>query len=813
MLKVKASLILCCALLTSQFAYAQNIDTIAKNIAKQLNYYQAKTEGAALFVHLDKTVYVNNEAIWFAAYLLNCTAENIDQHQVLSAALINNNDQSIVTESRFVMQAGLGCGNVIIPDSISPGNYSFIAFTNVVRNGKPCVVFVQPVTIKSATQPAFNAEITLDTLYKQPGNMRVMLSVSDKGLLVDGAVVNYYLGKDAQTRIAAKAKTNALGMVDILIPKNRVTAAQHMLEVQVKYAKEIKTLHLKLPVPRQADIVKFYPEGGHLINGVLGKVGWEVKTPGGAPIKTRAILYADHKMLDTIETDSYGMGLFYIVPGLKVNYGVKLLQDDTTDVYTLPSVLSDGVTLRMPNALAADTLRLMLSSNLNMKIIVLVHNYKRVFSTTALNILPNGRLLKIDLTGVPRGLTSLTVLDSLQRPCAERLFFAHYNQKPSVNINADKAQYGTRQKVTVKLKLNDLSGKPANGIVSVACVQDNRFEIKNQNNIELYAYLKNEIDDMPLKDNIMGATSTDQDYLNELLMIRGWSKYKWPELAASVSTDTVKNLNNALFTGNVTWFDETLKKPVSLVVMRDSTAIQLLNTDTTGNFKLTYPNVYTLANKKVRLIVNGKSAEYTIKVNDPFTVLNQQLAKTVQPVIYQEPITQSTAEFSLKGFEHSTHLHEVKIVAYNDNSIWKKFGSNACGDYVCRYNILNCTNHIAESDNTQPVNGKTYRWNGGFITYRGCTLPVDQPGMLSFKGIYNAVEFYSSDYSSVNSTEPDYLSTIYWAHTLKVAANNTTEISFYTSDITGKYRIVVQGLTNQDVVYGEGAFTVKKNKP
>ncbi len=35
---------------------------------------------------------------------------------------------------------------------------------------------------------------------------------------------------------------------------------------------------------------------------------------------------------------------------------------------------------------------------------------------------------------------------------------------------------------------------------------------------------------------------------------------------------------------------------------------------------------------------------------------------------------------------------------------------------------------------------------------------------------------------------------------------------FYTNDIIGKFRIVVQGVTNEDVVYGETKFEVIKKK-
>lgn len=36
-----------------------------------------------------------------------------------------------------------------------------------------------------------------------------------------------------------------------------------------------------------------------------------------------------------------------------------------------------------------------------------------------------------------------------------------------------------------------------------------------------------------------------------------------------------------------------------------------------------------------------------------------------------------------------------------------------------------------------------------------------------------------------------------------------TEFSFYTGDITGVFKIIIQGITDNDVVYSENKFEVK----
>lgn len=811
MLKVFVPFKICLLLLTAQLAFAQQRDTLSHNLLQHFNYYRIKKSDISMFVHTDKTIYTNNDIIWFTAYLLNIPLADMGKHQVLSAALVNNYDHNVAVQNMFVMTRGLAHGSLTVPDTLSPGNYSFIAYTNRMVNDKPEVLFKQSITIKSVTQPAFNAELTIDTLNKTAGMVHAIIRATGNGSPLNGAAITYQLGQDRLMRLAGKARIDETGIYSLMIPQSRINQAQHTLEVQVKYNKEIKTLHLVIPVAHQLNDVKFYPEGGNLVAGIGNNVGWEAKSASGVPLKTKAVLYSGKKTIDTIETDSFGMGRFYFTPLQSAIYKVKLLQDNTDSVYALPVVLSSGLVLNIPEALVADTLTVQLKGTYTGKAFLLVHNYKQLFTSTSLNVSPRVSLVKIVLTQLPRGLNTITILDSLQRPCAERLFFAHYNRKPKMNIVIDQPdKIITRKKVNVELKLTDEDGKPTKGIVSVACVQDNRLEIKNENNIEHYVYLQSEIDNLPLKDSLLGNAALDRQYLNELLLVRGWSKYKWAELVQSTAADTLKKQDSLVFTGKVWSMVEQIRKPQPLIVMRDSVLGKIMNTDDDGNFKLTNDLLYTFADKKVKIVATGLSKNYLIKIDDPYAILNKILAQTVKPVIYQEPFVQSTNNMVLKGFEHATNLKEVKIKSSKDGFI--SAFANACGDYVCVANILNCPRHGPnDPGNRRPVVGEKLRAaKGPIIIYQGCDMDIGRPGTAAIKGIYGEKEFYGANYAVINTTEPDYQSTIYWKHSIVVDPGKPTELSFYTSDITGKFRIVVQGITNTDVVYGENSFTVAK---
>jgi uncharacterized protein YfaS (alpha-2-macroglobulin family) len=72
------------------------------------------------------------------------------------------------------------------------------------------------------------------------------------------------------------------------------------------------------------------------------------------------------------------------------------------------------------------------------------------------------------------------------------------------------------------------------------------------------------------------------------------------------------------------------------------------------------------------------------------------------------------------------------------------------------------------------------------------------------------MEFYVEDLSKKEVSGPQYLSTIFWKHAIVTDEKGEASVEFYTGDITGRFRIVVQGITDNDVIYGDRFFEVEK---
>ena len=169
---------------------------------------------------------------------------------------------------------------------------------------------------------------------------------------------------------------------------------------------------------------------------------------------------------------------------------------------------------------------------------------------------------------IPKGIATVTVLDDQDRPLAERLFFAHYDQVITASVQADKQLYNRKEKVSVKLKLADKTGRPVQGIVSIAAVQDNRLESSKMQDIESYVYLKYDLG--KLVQNPQGRNITNKDYLEDMLLIKGWRRYTWQDLTNSEQTAAAIKSQPLVFNGQVLFGPRPLKKPVDLISFRDS---------------------------------------------------------------------------------------------------------------------------------------------------------------------------------------------------------------------------------------------------
>jgi hypothetical protein len=87
--------------------------------------------------------------------------------------------------------------------------------------------------------------------------------------------------------------------------------------------------------------------------------------------------------------------------------------------------------------------------------------------------------------------------------------------------------------------------------------------------------------------------------------------------------------------------------------------------------------------------------------------------------------------------------------------------------------------------------------------------------VLDYEGLQIEREFYAPAYNTaeaLSSHLPDFRNVLQWKPSIQLNGNNKTTIEFYTSDLPGKYAVVVQGLS-QNGLCGSKIITFEVKKP
>lgn len=803
MRKISLTVFLCTVLLCLQFAEVHAQWQSQALLSQKMYYHSIAQPSSKLFVHFDKTIYTNNETVWFTGYLLRVNPQIVQQHQILSVALIRDIDSTVVKQEKYIIQKGLSFGSMILPDSMLTGNYHFQVTTDRVSKGIPELSFSQPIIVKTNIDPSFNASIKLlepGIAGKKPNQVLVSVLSREARFLPKPVEITYRYGN-----LHKSAKTNASGEFIMSIPEQENIIDPNVY-TKLKYGKDSSFMNLTLPVSRRKALVGFFPEGGNLIDHIPSVVSWELKDQQMAVVTAKALLYANKEILDTIETNSYGIGKFTLVPVKGVKYYLKLLHSAFADSsYALPQPLDQGLGITVMEAVVKDTLVVRLMNPGLQKVALRIHDFKDTYLYEELSLSSINRILRVDLSTVPKGLQTLTLSDSLGRPLAERMFYAHYNPERKIKISTDKTIYGQREKVSMKLSL---MGKDTLAFVSIASVQENRLSAAITTDIESYTMLKSELSTLPVAPN--GRGLNDKKYLEDVLSVKGWRRYTWQSVQEAQATDTTRKAYDTLALQLlVNKYGKPLKAPVELSLMRKG-SIGFKKSDEKGRVNFENPELIIDAGAKIQAIVMGKHQDsFGMQLFDPYDKLNKNYTKIIQPEETAIPSTiQNNREMSLKANEKVNRLREVKITAGTDRSMNYKYGANACGDYVCSYNILNCRNHIFDHGNRHPVPGQTYRdgLGGGMIVYRDCKDEERQRFIMELPAIYKRREFYVDAHAE--PLEPAFESTLYWNYGTVISPKEQ-EFVFYTGDIIGKFRIIVQGMTESDVTHEQYTFEVK----
>lgn len=748
-----------------------------KTITAAFTNYKDGTLQEKIYVHTDKNFYLTGEIIWFKLYNTDATFNRpLDISSVAYVEILDTLNKP-VQQAKIGLNKGEGDGSFYLPQSISSGNYKLRAYTNWMKNFDAAYYFEKNITIVN--------------LQKIPAT-----SVKD-------SVENYD--------------------------------------------------------------IKFFPEGGDLVNGLQSKVAFKATTQDGKGFEFAGFVLDNNDTIIRFNPHHEGMGNFIFTPVKDHNYkAVIITATGKSFTKDLPVIYENGYTMQVME----DNGKINVTAQCNIpaiKELYLLAHTRESLKFTATATLQNGKAnFTFDKSVLGDGVSQLTIFNDQGKPVSERLYFKKPEQLLSLSLSTDKSSYETRKKVDI-----DVAASNANSTsVSMAVYQlDSLQAIDNDNSIETYLLLCSDLKGY-IQDPSYYFTAAGNEAVqaaDDLMLTQGWRRFKWNDvlLNEKPSFEFSPELNGHILTGRIInsktgqpqkFIESYLSVPSLLTQFRTSVS------DSSGHIKFEMPNFYggtsliiqpnTLTDTISKAEIDDPfSKQYSVSsipafhkpVNYPNTVLEHNIDMQVQNIYTPEKMKQfylasnvDTSSFyvtpdlkyALDDYTRFTSMEEVlrEYVAFVN--VTRRGGRVYLPVVNAEENIMYQTDPLVLLDGVpifnfnkfltfdplkiKGVDVVTHRYILGNSVFEGIlnwktyspTLAnyefTPNVTVLDYEGLQAEREFYAPTYNTeaaIASHLPDFRNVLEWKPDIKLQGNNRNTIEFYTSDIPGKYVVVVQGLS------------------
>jgi len=355
-------------------------NTFAGVQADRENYMKER-----LLVITDRNIYFTGENIWLK---IICTESiygvPVDLSKVVYYELLTA-DNNPVYRHKSALKGGFGSGCIVLPKGIAPGNYRIRAYTNWMKNFGYGSFF-------------------------------------EKKLII--------INPDAEV------------------------------------------LFRKPPVKGQTAITAgFFPESGRIISNLDNHIIMRVTDCYNEGVDGRGLLCINDDTLQKFDIVR-GIGTFDLKPLYSGKYHVRVITDDSVQAsFALPEVHEEGTVMHL-SAFTDKTVSFTISSSLcdstdaNRSFKINIEKDGYVFYSESLSLYNSVRTVRIPDIYIPEGIYFVTLLDDKDEIVCRRPAYKKPKDRLYVNISVDKAVFGTREKVNITVRTS-VNGSPVSANLSV----------------------------------------------------------------------------------------------------------------------------------------------------------------------------------------------------------------------------------------------------------------------------------------------------------------------------------------------------------
>ncbi|MCW3105555.1 MAG: hypothetical protein JWQ09_61 [Segetibacter sp.] len=134
--------------------HAPVFSQVTDSITPQFERYSSQHLQEKVFVHTDKSFYLVGEIVWFKVYVTDAVFNKPSDISKISYVEIVNKDLKAVLQAKIEMISGSGFGSFMLPSFLATGNYTVRAYTNWMKNADPEYYFEKNISIVNTLKNA-----------------------------------------------------------------------------------------------------------------------------------------------------------------------------------------------------------------------------------------------------------------------------------------------------------------------------------------------------------------------------------------------------------------------------------------------------------------------------------------------------------------------------------------------------------------------------------------------------------------------------------------------------------------------------------
>ncbi|HZF63212.1 MAG TPA: hypothetical protein VEZ55_01940 [Chitinophagaceae bacterium] len=755
-------------------------NTGAANLQSSFEGYRTTSLQEKVYVHTDKLFYLAGETLWFKIYNVDASFHMpINVSKVAYIELLDS-EQRPVFKTKAALSEGTGSGSVLLPDDIASGNYIFRAYTNWMKNFGADFYYQKAITLLNTLHEVLPRETVVDSLatdiqfFPEGGNLvnGLRSRIGFRGTNFTGRGINFegvIVDQENDTVARFRPLVFGIGSFEFVPQKDK------RYKAVLRYSNN-QTTTKELPIAQA---------GGYVLTLVDKKDLLEVSVQSSADLENMPVHLFVHtrnaikenssasirnsSASFNVEKQKLGDGISHITlfnsqmqPVCERLYFKRptknLLIEATTDkkLYrTRDKILLD---MRVFNELRQEQ-----TANLSMAV------YKMDSARTDDEDIASYLLLSSDLKGTVESPAYYSGSGEEVQQAANNLMLTHGWRRFSWDNVLKKTH-------DVYEHLPELEGPIITGRVNTAH--------SGKSASEAMAFLS-----IPGRTSFFHtATSNDSG------RVRFFSKefYGAKEVVAQASGAAGK-----LRIEIETPFSE---KTSSIQVPPFSTSQFVTDGLQTRSVNMQVQNVHIAAKSRLFEQVPLDTLPFYGKPTKRYTLDDYVRFPTMEEVL-REYVTEINVFRPQRNYS-------IALIKRHPSNIVEKKNPLVLVDGVPVFDLNKLflydplkVRDLEIVNNNYYLGKSTFDGVASFRTYTGRPegLETDPDAtIIDFEGLQLRREFYSPVYDTEvkrSSRLPDFRSLISWQPELKFANNQKQQLSFYSSDLAGRYMVVIQGIS------------------